>query len=357
MFTRLDAAYNRCRVVRPWNGLLSASRPRRQTTRCWKGYKREEGSGKREGARVRSFRFAVPPSRFPLPASLLLGALLLPALLTSQAVDTPRPPTVPPKKLTSPPSPHPEVVNLTLKGVKVVRQDDLRNNIYTTASYCNSFILKPFCWISKSKYFYTREYLDHQELQRDVLRIRVYYWKRGYRETEVDTAVVPRGKNQVGVTFTINEGPATVVSNITVDQDSTVLTQREIDDRIALGQNGPLNLIKLDSSRFNLQARMFDKGFADAEVDTATVIDSTSHTAQVRFTLVPKYKTTVEDIVIKGNDDVDSRTILKSLTFHIGDVFRRSEMLRSQRALYESNLFRRASIAATCSVSFTARSK
>jgi outer membrane protein insertion porin family len=228
--------------------------------------------------------------------------------------------------------------------VKVVRQDDLRTNIYTTASYCNSFILKPFCWISKSKYFYTREYLDHQELHRDVLRIRIYYWKRGYRETEVDTAVVPRGHNQVGVTFTIREGPATTVSDVVVSQDSSILSQREINDRISLSRNAPLNLIRLDSSRFNLQARMFDKGYADAEVDTATVIDSTSHTAVVKFTLLPKYKTTVEDIVISGNDDVDDRTILKSLSFHVGDIFRRSDMLRSQRALYESNLFRRAAI-------------
>ena len=177
-----------------------------------------------------------------------------------------------------------------------------------------------------------------------MLRIRIYYWKRGYREAEVDTAVVPRGKNQVGVTFTINEGPATTVADIVVTQDSTVLSQREIDDRIALGKNSPLNLIKLDSSRFNLQARMFDKGFADAEVDTSTVIDSTSKSAVVKFNLHPKYRTTVEDIVIQGNDDVDSRTILKSLTFHVGDIFLRKEMLRSQRALYESNLFRRAAI-------------
>jgi outer membrane protein assembly factor BamA len=48
--------------------------------------------------------------------------------------------------------------------------------------------------------------------------------------------------------------------------------------------------------------------------------------------------------VVTGNDDVSERTIRKSLTFHIGDLFRRSEMLRSQRALYESNLFRRAAI-------------
>jgi outer membrane protein insertion porin family len=237
------------------------------------------------------------------------------------------------------------VVNVTLKGVKGVKQTDLLSNVYTTASYCNSFILKPFCWISKSSYFYTRKYLDHQELHRDVLRIRVFYWKRGYREAEVDTVIVPRGKNQVGVTFTISEGLPTRVSDIVVNQPTpTLLSQREINKRILLGKHGPLNLIRLDSSRVFLQARLFDKGYADAEVDTTIAIDSAAHTAAVTFTLNPKYKTTVEDIIIHGNDDVAERTIRKSLTFNVGDVFVRSEMLRSQRALYESNLFRRAAI-------------
>jgi outer membrane protein insertion porin family/translocation and assembly module TamA len=113
---------------------------------------------------------------------------------------------------------------------------------------------------------------------------------------------------------------------------------------VVLGKNGPLNLIRLDSSRVFLQQSLFDKGYADAEVDTSVVIDTTARQAVVTLTLNPKYKTTVEDIVVTGNDDVSERTIRKSLTFHIGDLFRRSEMLRSQRALYESNLFRRAAI-------------
>jgi outer membrane protein insertion porin family len=228
--------------------------------------------------------------------------------------------------------------------VHVVKRTELAANIYTTPSHCNSFILKPFCWISKSKYFFTKKYLDHKELQRDVLRIRIFYWKRGYRETEVDTAVVPRGRNQVGVTFTIKEGPPTLVSNIIVSQPTALLSQKEINRRVALGIGGPLNLIKLDTSRVNLQTSLFDLGYADAEVDTAVVIDSASRQAVVTLTLNPKYKTTVEDIVVTGNEGVSEKTIRKSLTFNIGDVFRRSEMLRSQRALYESNLFRRASI-------------
>jgi outer membrane protein insertion porin family/translocation and assembly module TamA len=229
--------------------------------------------------------------------------------------------------------------------VKVLKQSDLKQSIYTTASYCNSILLKPFCWISKSKYFFTKKYLDHKELERDVLRVRIFYWKRGYREAEVDTAVVPRGRNKVGVTFLIKEGPPTLVSSVTINQPTpSLLSQREIDRRVVIGKGGPLNLIRLDTSRVLLQTSLYDKGYADAEVDTSVVIDSTTRTAAVTLTLVPKYKTTVEDILIEGNEGVSDRTIRKSLTFHIGDLFVRSEMLRSQRALYESNLFRRAQI-------------
>src|SRR6266550_2298755 len=146
------------------------------------------------------------------------------------------------------------------------------------------------------------------------------------------------------VNLTLKEGPPILVSDVIVDQPTPLLSQREINRRVVIGKGGPLNLIKLDSSRFYLQTSLFDKGYADAEVDTAVVIDSVARQAVVRLTLNPKYKTTVEDIVVSGNDDVSERTIRKSLTFSIGDIFRRSEMLRSQRALYESNLFRRASI-------------
>ena len=53
----------------------------------------------------------------------------------------------------------------------------------------------PLCWVTHAHYVFTRKYLDHEELKRDVLRARVFYWKRGFRETEVDTLVKPKGED------------------------------------------------------------------------------------------------------------------------------------------------------------------
>ena len=267
--------------------------------------------------------------------------MLLPASLVSQtpatkAPATKAPATAGPVRL--------EVKSLSLKGVKAIDPKELRLSIATDQSHCVSLLLAPICLIGKTKYFYTRKYLDHVELARDVLRTRVFYWKRGYRETEVDTLVKKTDSDDVAVTFFITEGPPTIVSDITINQKQKVLSDREVAKRVVLGKNSPLNMIRLDSSRVFLQQGLWDKGYADAIVDTALQVDTAAKRASVVINIDPRWRATVSDIIVEGNKKIATSTILKSLTLRPGLLFKRSELLRSQRALYESNLFRRAAI-------------
>jgi outer membrane protein assembly complex protein YaeT len=259
--------------------------------------------------------------------------LLLPATLASQT-------TAP----VSQEPPKTEVDRLVFKGVKSVDKKELKASIATDASHCVSVLLTPLCLITHAHYVYTRRFLDHDELKRDVLRARVFYWKRGFRETQVDTLVAKKGGNHVNVTFLVSEGPPTIVSDITVNQARPVLTEREIADRLVIAEQKPLNLVKLDSTLVFLSQRMWDKGYADALVDTSVVVDSASRTATVGIDLNPRWIATVSDIIVEGNDRIDTRTILNSLYLAPGNLFRRADLLRSQRALYESNLFKRAAI-------------
>jgi len=269
---------------------------------------------------------------FPLGRAVAAAALLLlPATFAAQ----------PPRKA---PPVDPEVVRLDFKGVNAMEKEELKKSIATDASGCVSAILTPICWISKSKYFYRKKYLKRDEFERDPLRIRVFYWKRGYRDTDVDTLVTPAGSNKVGVTFLVTEGAPTIVSAINVTQKATVLTDAEVARRLALGEKSPLNLLRLDSSLVFLQQSLWEKGYADATVDTSIVVDTATKQATVGISIDPKWKATIADIIVEGNQKVSTRTIMKVLTIKPGDIFRRSQMLRTQRALYESNLFRRAAI-------------
>lgn len=240
----------------------------------------------------------------------------------------------------------PEITKLTFQGVKSVDLGELRQNLSVEASHCISLVLKPICMFTKSGTFYHRAYLDRQELARDVLRARVFYYRRGFHDTQVDTLVTRAGKDAVHVTFDVHEGPPTLVSRMRVEQVTPVLSRRDIRRRLDLKRGQPLDLLRLDTTMVALNSRLWDRGYSDALLDTAITEDTLAHSADVLITIDPRWRAHVTSVDVEGNTEVSARTIRKSLSFKPGDLYRRSDLLTSQRTLYESNLFRRASISA-----------
>jgi outer membrane protein insertion porin family/translocation and assembly module TamA len=234
------------------------------------------------------------------------------------------------------------VRDLVLNGVHSVGRVDLERSISTTESQCKSLLLTPFCWLSKSPTFVDKHYLDEAEFRRDVLRILVFYWKRGYRDATVDTAVTRLAPGAVRVVFNITEGPPTRISSLRVRFDSTVLDDRRVQKLSILRAGDPLNLVVLDTMRLGFQLAMWDKGYGDAQVDTVIAVDSARKQAAVLLRVDPRWRTTVGTITVRGNEEVTPSTIENSLLLRPGRLFRYSDLTESQRNLYESNLFRMA---------------
>ena len=238
----------------------------------------------------------------------------------------------------------PEVKDLKWSGVESVSKDDLEESIETEETRCRSLLLTPFCLVSNWSLFKDRHFLDRTELRRDMLRIRVFYWKRGWRDAQVDTVVTPK-KEGVRVEFKVTEGPPTRISSVRLERPGEVLTDNDVRNAMKVRAGNPLNLIALDSSIAFLEMAMWDKGYgdADARVDTI-VIDTAAKAASIRASVDPKWPTTIGRISISGNERVSERTIRNSLTLKEGRLYKRNELVTSQRNLYESNLFRRAVI-------------
>jgi membrane protein len=237
----------------------------------------------------------------------------------------------------------PRVASVTFEGVTVVDEGELRAAIATEERRCKGFLYVPLCWISDSGTFEHKPRLDREELQRDELRIRVHYWRQGYRQATVASATEP-ANDGVHVVFTVSEGEPTIVTAVEVQQTSPVLDDGAI-QRAELPPVGqPLDVMQLDSARLRLRGMLWEAGYADGVVHDTAVVSESGVAVRLEVTLEPDARTTIAQVDVRGNEGVSATTIRRLMGLEPGQVFRRTRLVESQRRLYRSELFRQALI-------------
>lgn len=233
----------------------------------------------------------------------------------------------------------PRVHRVVIRGVRGVSMTELRQGLMTQATRCRSIFLKPFCWVTRAGAFVEKHDLNPAELPQDELRIRVFLWRRGWRQSTVATTVTPRGDG-VDVTFDVSQGPATRVRSVTLTGAAPVLGERQIGDAALPDAGEPLNVLELDSARARLLTALWERGYGDAEVrDTTVVVDTL---ASVQVTLEPGRRTTIERVEVEGNERVTDRTVRDALPVRPGQLYRRARVEEAQRVLYLTGIFRQA---------------
>jgi outer membrane protein insertion porin family len=267
-----------------------------------------------------------------------LGFALL-ALLSSRGVLAQE---TPPEDRT-----HPVVDAVDFVGVtNVIDKGDMASGLATQASGCKSLLLQPFCLFTKSHLVYDTRTLDHVELARDVVRIKVYYYRRGYRETEVDTLVARAHNhtNRVRVSFRVKEGKPVLVKSVVVEQPDSVLKKGTLRSAVLEHPGKPLNLIDLDTTHVRLRNALWDKGYADAIITDTIEVHDSARTADVTIRVDPRWIATVESVTVHGDSALSPDIVKKMVTLRPGNVYKRQNVIESQQSLYSSNLYRRATI-------------
>jgi outer membrane protein assembly factor BamA len=233
----------------------------------------------------------------------------------------------------------PRVEKITFRGVESIRPKVLRDSIVTQATRCRGLLLKPICAISQSDLWVETHDLDRMELRRDELRIRVIYFRHGYRQAQVSTSTAPKDDG-VEVIFDVTEGQPTRIANLRVNQIDSVLSNRLVRRAQIPGEGDLLDLNRLDSARIRLRGMLWDRGYADAVVVDSLQIDNATHAAALTLHIDPRQRTTIEQVVVEGNEQVSDRTIQRILDLHSGNLYKRTDMTAAQRRLYQTELFR-----------------
>lgn len=266
----------------------------------------------------------------PSGAGLLLGlatlSLLAAGLPASSAAQTSARDTLP------------VISEVRIEGNRGFPDDQIKRAIATRESGCKSFLLAPFCVLGLDA-FRRIERLDPRELRTDVARIRVFYYRRGYRKAEVDTALARSG-SQVRITFHVVEGEPIVVRAMEIRGLDEVQGAERVGQNLPLREGEPFSEVALNASRERIERQLGNRGYPDATVLVQSSIPATDTLgAHVILDVVPGSRARIGEITVEGIDELDTAEVRRFLTFKTGDLFRQDEIVRSQRKLYSMALF------------------
>jgi outer membrane protein insertion porin family len=237
----------------------------------------------------------------------------------------------------------PRVDRLIFRGAESVAENELRASIATQPTRCRSTILRPICALTDWGVLLDEHYLDREELGLDELRLRVHYYRRGYRAAAVASEVRPRGRD-VEVVFRIDEGPPTLIDAWSLEQTDEVLSGGRIRRADLPREGDPLDLLRIESGLADLAAAYGERGYLDAVLRDSIAVTADGLSARVALTLAPGSRSTLDTLDVRGNERITPGAIAEALRLRQGRVLRTNDVAASQRSLYESNLFHEARV-------------
>ncbi len=243
----------------------------------------------------------------------------------------------------------PIVRRIEIEGNTAFSDERIKEAIATRESGCRSVFLSPFCWIGIGV-FHRRVQLSPRELRTDVARIRIFYFRRGYRQAQVDTSLV-RSDGEVDVIFKIDEGVPIVVRSVEVSGLEELPNPNAVLASLPLRIDSTFSEVRLSAAREQIERRLRNRGYARAAVVfDARVPSEDSLGAYVTVEVIPGAPYRFGEIEVEGASELEPRHVRRLLSFRSGDRYSEAEIVRSQRALYSMALFDYVNIVATPSV-------
>jgi outer membrane protein assembly complex protein YaeT len=232
------------------------------------------------------------------------------------------------------------VRELEFSGNRAIPDDVLASAIATTNS---SWFARawPFRWLGLG----AKRYFDEQEFRRDVVRLGVLYKRSGYAEAVIDT-LVRRTPEDVHITINITEGAPIRVTSLTItglDSLRARWRQAAMQD-LPLHQGDPFNRYVMQASADTITRRLRDNGYPTATVFTAFEVDKDARSASVTLDAAPGNRAVIGAIRVVGARRIDTSLVRRLLVARPGRRYSQDELFQSQRNLYESDLFRFASV-------------
>lgn len=230
------------------------------------------------------------------------------------------------------------VMGLKFEGNESISSSVLSAAIGTTNS---SWVSRtpPFKWLGMGE----ERGFNETEFRRDVLRLQTFYRASGFLEVVVDT-VVEREPGSVSITFEITEGEPVVVQSLTTTGLEHIPQHENLLVDLPLRVGDPFNRYLMTATGDTIVGRLRNNGYPAAQVFRNFEVDREARLANVTLEFVPGTRAFIGTVRVEGTSPVDTSFVRRQLTTRYGRTFSQEALFESQRTLYQTDLFRTASV-------------
>ncbi len=236
---------------------------------------------------------------------------------------------------------------------EVRRVDFQGNKAYDDATLERQVATTPSSWSRRHGLpLGQRRCLDSLEFQRDILRLRSFYYQHGYRNAAVDTSLSVLGPDVVGLTFQVREGEPMRIDTLNVLGLDSVVGGDRLERRVRTLEGQPLDLVRIQAMADTVRARLRNSGYALAQQPLRSFqAHGATNSASVTLEFLPGPRYHLGPVLVDvfpldsaDGPQLSPDVVRQLLAFKPGDLYREEDLVRSRRTLYQLETFQHVDI-------------
>ena len=189
---------------------------------------------------------------------------------------------------------------------------------------------------NRQKRWYRKGTLKEDEFVKDLDRIVDFYKQRGFIDAKVLDYDMKFDLGWASITVSVSEGTRYYFGNVTIKGDS-VMKQAALRKLIRYHSGEPYNTKLAQATLQDLFGAYSEEGYIYAQV--SPVENVRADTVDITYEVSEGTPATVRLVSIEGNEQTHDKVIRREISSLPGYTFRRSEIMRSQRDIFNLGFF------------------
>lgn len=236
--------------------------------------------------------------------------------------------------------------------LEVLRLEFEGNTAFSDAELAKTIVTTPSGWLRRFLHlpFTVKHCLDRAELPNDRARLIIFYRRRGYPEVTVDTAVNVLAPGAVEVRFRIHEGPPMVLRSFVVLGLDSIPEKNRILRELPPRAGGRFDRFAIDAAADTVRERLHNNGYPRGDAVNRFAVSDSTLSAWDTLYVTPGPRTRIGSIKVDvtplagKKQQIPTRVVRRIMGLDSGELYRESEIVNAQRALYQTEAYQHVSI-------------